>query len=75
MLAVEGLLKGYDQLLNLVLDETVEFLRGNSHCMPGLRCQDKSSSQALAMLLLSADREDSTRTTDETRALGLVVSC
>lgn len=26
--AVEGTLKGYDQLLNLVLDETIEYLRG-----------------------------------------------
>ncbi|MBA0854258.1 hypothetical protein Goshw_028199, partial [Gossypium schwendimanii] len=26
---VTGTLKGYDQLLNLVLDEAVEFLRGN----------------------------------------------
>lgn len=26
--AVEGVLKGYDQLLNLVLDETVEYARG-----------------------------------------------
>ena len=26
--AVEGVLKGYDQLLNLVLDETVEYTRG-----------------------------------------------
>lgn len=25
---VSGTLKGYDQLLNLVLDEAVEFLRG-----------------------------------------------
>jgi small nuclear ribonucleoprotein (snRNP)-like protein len=25
---VEGVLKGYDPLLNLVLDETKEFLRG-----------------------------------------------
>ena len=25
---MEGTLKGYDQLLNLVLDETTEFLRG-----------------------------------------------
>ena len=25
--AVEGTLKGYDQLLNLVLDETVEYMR------------------------------------------------
>lgn len=26
--AVTGVLKGYDQLLNLVLDETLEYLRG-----------------------------------------------
>ena len=26
--AVSGVLKGYDQLLNLVLDEAVEYLRG-----------------------------------------------
>ena len=26
--AVSGVLKGYDQLLNVVLDETVEYLRG-----------------------------------------------
>ena len=25
---VTGVLKGYDQLMNLVLDETVEYLRG-----------------------------------------------
>lgn len=30
--AVEGVLKGYDQLLNLVLDETVEYARG-APCM------------------------------------------
>lgn len=28
LLAVTGTLKGYDQLLNLVLDEAVEFVRG-----------------------------------------------
>ena len=28
--AVEGVLKGYDPLLNLVLDETKEFLRGRA---------------------------------------------
>lgn len=26
--AVQGTLKGYDQLLNLVMDETIEYLRG-----------------------------------------------
>ena len=29
--AVSGVLKGYDQLLNLVLDEAVEYLRGETH--------------------------------------------
>ena len=28
MLLVSGVLKGYDQLLNLVLDEGIEYLRG-----------------------------------------------
>lgn len=28
MLAVEGVLKGYDQMLNLVLDDATEYLRG-----------------------------------------------
>lgn len=43
---VAGLLKGFDQLHNLVLDEAIEYLR---------------------------DEEDSSRITDETRNLGLVV--
>ncbi|MCH95099.1 U6 snRNA-associated Sm-like protein LSm7, partial [Trifolium medium] len=29
-----GTLKGYDQLLNLVLDEAVEFLRGKYYIVP-----------------------------------------
>lgn len=28
MCVVQGTLKGYDQLLNLVMDETIEYLRG-----------------------------------------------
>ena len=28
MYVVQGTLKGYDQLLNLVMDETIEYLRG-----------------------------------------------
>ena len=31
LVTVTGTLKGYDQLLNLVLDEAVEFLRGMLH--------------------------------------------
>ncbi|DBA76503.1 TPA: Sm-like protein lsm7 [Trebouxia sp. C0005] len=45
---VQGTLKGYDQLLNLVMDETIEYLR---------------------------DPEDPLRISDQTRSLGLVVSC
>ena len=35
MCVVQGTLKGYDQLLNLVMDETIEYLRGKlaSACM------------------------------------------
>lgn len=41
--AVVGVLKGYDQLMNLVLDEAVEYLRGErqQHALDGaalLRC-------------------------------------
>ena len=35
MHTVQGTLKGYDQLLNLVMDETIEYLRGwcGFHCL------------------------------------------
>ena len=29
--AVTGVLKGYDQLMNLVVDDTIEYLRGKTH--------------------------------------------
>ena len=29
---VQGVLKGYDQLLNLVMDESIEYLRGKQSC-------------------------------------------
>lgn len=32
--AVQGVLKGYDQLLNMVLDEAIEYLRGG-HVVDG----------------------------------------
>lgn len=41
-LAVQGTLKGYDQLLNLVLDECIEFMQGASlrqHCVRPSCCQ------------------------------------
>lgn len=38
-----GTLKGYDQLLNLVLDEAVEFLRGKCYIVPAAPCFDSDS--------------------------------
>lgn len=35
---VSGVLKGYDQLLNLVLDEAVEYLRGEIWTPPPCSC-------------------------------------
>ena len=45
--AVEGVLKGYDQLLNLVLDETVEYSRGSllfqaKQCTTFATCEEAS---------------------------------
>jgi len=85
--AVVGVLKGFDQLVNLVLDEAVEYLRGA--CRPcaraakAPRCSDDthahSSPSILAVLShrppppAPADPADPLRITDETRGLGLVV--
>lgn len=49
--AVVGVLKGYDQLLNLVLDEAVEYLRGATGPAPGtaiLRSKHIACSAVLA---------------------------
>ncbi|XP_056171606.1 sm-like protein LSM7 isoform X1 [Syzygium oleosum] len=66
---VTGTLKGYDQLLNLVLDEAVEFLRGlpllKSHILRELTMQKSYP--------FSADADDPLKTTDQTRRLGLIV--
>jgi small nuclear ribonucleoprotein (snRNP)-like protein len=36
---VVGTLKGYDQLVNIVLDDTVEYLRGNDVNVSNGQCQ------------------------------------
>ncbi|GER45193.1 small nuclear ribonucleoprotein family protein [Striga asiatica] len=54
---VTGTLKGYDQLLNLVLDEAVEFLRGKFK----------------RLIVALRNPEDPLKTTDQTRRLGLIV--
>ena len=68
--AVEGVLKGYDQLLNLVLDQTVEYLRGELQ---------RSRTETMLLQCLAAesrpaaDKDDLLRITDDTRSLGLTV--
>jgi small nuclear ribonucleoprotein (snRNP)-like protein len=41
--AVSGVLKGYDQLLNVVLDEAVEYLRGKKQQLLSDESEDISS--------------------------------
>ena len=61
-----GNLKGYDQLLNLVLDDTLEYLRG-ARARPAMRRPARLTRP------YAADPEDPLRVTDATRSLGLVV--
>jgi U6 snRNA-associated Sm-like protein LSm7 len=68
---LQGVLRGYDDLVNLVLDECEEFLRGASR-------QDQSKNYLLKsfanpFLLFFSDPEDIERVTDKTRKLGLIV--
>jgi len=87
-LAVVGTLKGYDQLLNLVLDEATEYLRGaltedtiSCHLFPptlhlfvSIIVYFISSPLSLHLFpLTAADPEDSLRVTEQTRGLGLIV--
>ena len=67
---VEGVLKGFDKLDNMVLDETIEFLRGK------LRALINHSIIFLYFLfdpLYLLDPKDLSQVTDKTRSLGLIV--
>ena len=71
---VEGVLKGYDQLLNLVLDEAVEFLRGEREKARRGRLQPTSPPHhAHPPSPPFSDKDDLLRVTDATRPLGLCV--
>ena len=59
MWAVVGVLKGFDQLMNLVLDEVQEYMRGMAH--------------SIIMLLPAYNLLDD-EGNEETRPLGLVVA-
>ena len=79
---LQGILRGYDELVNLVLDDCDEFLRGTflacSVLLYDLCIIDSlhfpliSSSECMCRLT-NIDPEDSERVTDKTRRLGLVV--
>ena len=61
-------MKGYDTLLNIVLDDTIEYLRGNiinNYLLTGefIHC----------ITLYVIDSDDTYKVTDDTRHLGLVV--
>ncbi|OIW19150.1 hypothetical protein TanjilG_21042 [Lupinus angustifolius] len=76
---VTGTLKGYDQLLNLVLDEAVEFIRDSLNVEPlfsyTLDECDMSMQliKSIAFVPYVADADDPLKTTDQTRRLGLIV--
>lgn len=71
LLAVSGILKGYDQLLNVVLDETLEYLRGERERTSYICTTLGSSSDNC--ISYDVDPDDPLRITDNTRSLGLVV--
>lgn len=74
---MQGILKGYDQLLNLVLDEALEYLRGvwSFWTLTGTGEVAGAARPYLARgLPCFADPEDPLSVTDETRTLGLLVS-
>ena len=64
---VSGILKGFDQLINLVLDESKETVRGTS------RSFSLSPSTHPPTHLPTTDPMDPYRLTEETRDLGLVI--
>ncbi|KAH1197956.1 Sm-like protein LSM7 [Glycine max] len=63
-------LKGYDQLLNLVLDEAVEFFKSlfNKHNY------EPYQNKLFLAYFIKLYPDDPLKTTDQTRNLGLIVS-
>ena len=69
MTIATGILKGYDQLLNLVLDGTIEHMQGRytfSKFVATVDCSIQTNFDTAAS-------DDPFKITDETRNLGLVV--
>ncbi|KAH8047624.1 hypothetical protein JL720_16045 [Aureococcus anophagefferens] len=74
---VRGVLKGFDQLVNIVLDNCVESMHGASARARFIFVASGGGAPALprraATAPLPADPDDPYRLTDKTRKLGLVV--
>ena len=70
---VSGTLKGYDQLLNMVLDEAVEYLRGMIHRFPFPSSHSSVTDEFSCLIPSLSDPEDSSKISNNTRKLGLVV--
>ena len=64
---LKGILRGYDELVNLVLDDADEFLRGEKQVNYLFFSMNHSHPP------FSKDPQDPNRTTDKSRKLGLVV--
>jgi len=74
--AVIGVLRGYDPLVNLVLDECEEYLRGKQPSSPTctLLVMARCSPDPSLTMLLSLDPDDPYKLLEEMRSLGLVVA-
>ena len=62
------MLRGYDQLVNIVLDETEEFLRGFVTSLSQSYVKEQKNH-----MIRATDPEDPYKILDEKRPLGLVV--
>lgn len=74
LVAVQGVLKGYDQLLNLVIDEADEYLRGEPELSLPPSGVVGELTRVGPLAPLPTDPEDPTQVTDERRRLGLIVA-
>jgi U6 snRNA-associated Sm-like protein LSm7 len=73
IIAVIGLLKGYDQLMNLVMDEVEEYLRGKKESQV-LSCNAEAyHTFSLVFILLLLTDPSTGDVTEKTRPLGLAV--
>lgn len=70
---VVGVLKGYDELVNLVLDDADEYLRGKLTTVFQNVCPLHTRKHSNTSANFNKDPEDTSNVTGETRKLGLVV--